>query len=111
MSNADDSGPDTPGTDQEEVDEDARLLGNEPDAEAIDEPTRDSEQEAQETKWMIKEMVAVGLISIVGLLLLAFGLMQATGLVDVGGPLAEWGLFIGLGVLAVALFAWSQWRT
>ncbi|WP_339103898.1 hypothetical protein [Haloterrigena salinisoli] len=111
MSDADDSGPDTPGTDQEEINEDARLLGNEPDGEAIDEPTRDEEQEAQESYWMAKEMVAIGVISILGVLLLGFGLLQASGLVEVPGPFGNWIVFIALGALLVAVFAWSQWGT
>ena len=111
MSDADDSGPDTPGTDQEKIDEDARLLGNEPDKEAIDEPTRGPEQEAEETYWMAKEMVAVGIVSILGLILLGFGLLQVGGLVEVPGPFGDWITFIALGALLVAAFAWSQWGT
>ncbi|MFC6718476.1 cell division protein CrgA [Natrialbaceae archaeon GCM10025810] len=111
MSDADNTATDTPGTDQEKVNEDARLVGNEPNEEAIDEPTQDSEQEAEETYWMVKEMVAVGLVSIVGISLLTFGLMQATGMVDIAGAIGDWILFVGLAVLVVAAFVWSQWRT
>lgn len=116
MSDADDSGTDTPGTDQEEIDEDARMLGNEPEREPIDEPTLDNEQEAQQMYWMAKEVVAIGIISIFAFLLLAFGLMQATGLIALPGPLqgsliANWSLFIILAVILAAVLAWSQWRT
>ncbi|MFC7215902.1 hypothetical protein ACFQO4_17675 [Saliphagus sp. GCM10025334] len=111
-----DSGSDTPGTDQEEINEDARLLGNEPDADAIDEPVTDSEQEARESYWMIKETIAIGLISIVGISLIAFGAMQATGLITLPGwlgnsPFVHWSLFLVLGVVLVLVFAWSQWGT
>ncbi|UTF52424.1 hypothetical protein [Natronosalvus rutilus] len=107
---------DTPGTDQEEINEDARLLGNEPDADAIDEPVTDSEQEARESYWMIKETIAIGLISIVGISLIAFGAMQATGLITLPGwlgnsPFVHWSLFLVLGVVLVLVFAWSQWGT
>ncbi|NUB91852.1 hypothetical protein HTZ84_08365 [Haloterrigena sp. SYSU A558-1] len=111
MGDADDSGPDTPGTDQEKIDEDARLLGNEPDEDAIDEPTLSQQQEAQETYWMAKEMVAIGVFSILGVILLGFGLMQMSGLLEVPGPFGNAILFVALGALLVAAFAWSQWGT
>lgn len=108
-----DTGPDTPGTDQSEIDEDARLLGNEPDPEAIDEPTQDSQQEAQETYWMLKETLAIGLFSVLAVVLLAFGLMQATGLITLPEPignsaLAQVAVFVLLGAVLVGALLWSQ---
>lgn len=84
--------------------------------ESIDEPTRDEEQEAREVYWLLKETVAIGLVSIVSVVLIAFGLMQATGLISIPGPIGNspivhWSLFVALGVALVATFVWSQWGT
>lgn len=90
-----------------------RPLHSDPDEGAIDEPTTTSSQEADETAWMMKEGITLGLIAIGAMIALGIGLMQATGLVDffgqigAGGPV-EW---VTLGVLVIAgiaLFAWSR---
>ncbi|MFC4247471.1 hypothetical protein ACFOZ7_10740 [Natribaculum luteum] len=103
-----------PGTSPDEIDEDARPSKQEPDAEAIEEPTRDSKQEARETAWMMKEGTTIGVVSILAVLLLALALMQATGLVDLMAPLADtqlgqWGAFAALALVVAAVFAWSRW--
>ena len=114
MSDADDSH--TPGTDQDEIDEDATLVGSEPDEEAVEEPTTDQEQAARETKWIAKKWLSVGLVSIGATLLLIVGLLLATGLAELPSPiaevpLAEWWVFLGLAAVLVAVFTWTQWRT
>jgi hypothetical protein len=90
-----------------------RPLHSDPDEDAIDEPTTTSAQEADETAWMLKEGVAIGLVSIAAVLVLALGLLQGTGLVDVLAPIADTGLgqWAALGVLVLvvlAVFAWSR---
>lgn len=103
---------DTPGTEQDEINDDARPTEQEPDAEAIEEPTTDGEHEAAETAWMMKEGVTIGIISILAVLLLAVALMQATGVVELvptgENPLFEWGAFAVLAILTIGLFAWSR---
>lgn len=84
-----------------------------PDKEAIDEPTTDSEQEAKESAWMVRELTSITVISILGVVLLALALMQATGLVDLLGPLADsegsqWAVFAVLALGVVAIFLWSR---
>lgn len=115
----DDSEPETAGTDEDapgadrERGDDEYLLGTDPDPEAIDEPTTDSAQEAREARWALQEGLAIGIVSIFAGVLVAFGLMQATGLIDLPGPigdspLAHWTLFVALGAILLAAFAWSQ---
>lgn len=91
-------------------------MESDPDPEAIDEPTDDQQQEAREIYWMLKETVAIGILSIFGVVLLAFGLMQATGLVSIPGPFGDspivhWAVFVAFGAVLVAAFAWCQWGT
>ncbi|MDF9746771.1 hypothetical protein [Natrinema salsiterrestre] len=90
-----------------------RPTHSEPDEEAIDEPTTSSAQEADETAWMMKEGVTIGLIAIGATLLLALGLLQGTGRVDVLAPIADtglgqWAAFAVLVLVAIAVFAWSR---
>ncbi|WP_254523903.1 hypothetical protein [Natrinema caseinilyticum] len=90
-----------------------RPLHSEPDEEAIDEPTTSGAQEADETAWMMKEGVTIGLISIVVFFVLALGLLQGTGLVDLLAPIADselgqWAAFAALIVAVLAAFAWSR---
>lgn len=85
----------------------------ETDEESIDEPTTSESQAEQETAWMAKEWLSIALVSIFATLLFAFGLMQATGLVETPAPIAEtalggWYIFIGLSVVLIALFLWSR---
>ncbi|MFD1562005.1 hypothetical protein ACFR99_00250 [Haloarchaeobius amylolyticus] len=90
-----------------------RPMHSDPNEEAIDEPTTSGAQEADETAWMMKEGVSVGLISIAAVLVLALGLLQLTGLVDVLAPVAdtELGQWLAFGVLVLivlAAFGWSR---
>ncbi|MBZ6493961.1 hypothetical protein [Natrinema longum] len=90
-----------------------RPLHSDPDEEAIDEPTTSSAQEADETAWMMKEGITVGLVAIGAMVLLALGLLQGTGLVDIFAPIADtglgqWAAFGGLVLIAIAVFAWSR---
>ena len=90
-----------------------RPMHSDPDEEAIDEPTTSSAQEADETAWMMKEGVTIGLIAIGAMVLLALGLLQGTGLVDVFAPIADtgigqWAAFAVLVLVALAVFAWSR---
>lgn len=82
----------------------------EPDEEAVEQPTRSNEDAEQAYAWMAKEWTAIALVSIGAVLLLALVLMAPTGLAEfVGGqPAVE---VVVLAVLAVALlvgFAWSR---
>jgi hypothetical protein len=87
----------------------------EPEGEAVEEPTTDEEQAEKEATWMAKEWVTIATVSILGLLLFALGLMQATGLVDLLAPIVdtEGGQWLVFGVLvlgAAALFVWGRRR-
>ncbi|RZV10589.1 hypothetical protein BDK88_1759 [Natrinema hispanicum] len=91
-----------------------RPMHSDPDKEAIDEPTTSGAQEADETAWMMKEGVTIGLISIALVLVLALGLLQATGsAIDIFGLFIEsaLGQWLVVGVLALAVltaFVWSR---
>lgn len=88
----------------------------EPDEEAVEEPTTDEKQEAEATKWMMMQGTSVGAISILATWLVALALMQYTGLVDLGQPVADtqiqqWMVFLALTAAAGAVFAWGRTRT
>ena len=90
-----------------------RPLHSDPDKDAIDEPTTDSSQEADETAWMMKEGITIGLIAIVAMIVLGLGLLQASGLVQFFAPitnsaLGQWAAFGVLILIVVAVFAWSR---
>ena len=91
-----------------------RPMHSDPDKEAIDEPTTSGAQEADETAWMMKEGVTIGLISIALVLVLALGLLQATGsAIDIFGLFIEsaLGQWLVVGILALAVltaFVWSR---
>jgi len=90
-----------------------RPMHSDPDEEAIDEPTTSGAQEADETAWMMKEGVTIGLISIMAVLVLALGLLQGTGLVDVfctdrRHQFRQWIAFGVLVLVVIAVFAWSR---
>jgi len=92
---------------------DERPLHSDPDEGAIDEPTTSSAQEADESAWMMKEGLTIGLIAIGAMVLLGLGLLQGSGLVDFLAPVLDsgFGQWIAIGVLAlvaIALFAWSR---
>ncbi|ELY94748.1 MULTISPECIES: hypothetical protein [Natrialba] len=85
------------------------------DRDPTEKPTRDAEEAKQEGEQMARNWIAVGVVSIFLLLLIVVGLMQATGLVDVFGPIAEtqtqqWAAFAVLALIVVALAGWS-WTT
>lgn len=90
-----------------------RPMHSDPDEEAIDEPTTSSAQEADETAWMMKEGVTIGLIAIGAMVLLGLGLLQGSGLVDIFAPIADtglgqWAAFGVLVLLGLVVFAWSR---
>ncbi|ELZ12289.1 hypothetical protein C479_05758 [Halovivax asiaticus JCM 14624] len=94
-------------------DEDDKVIGTAPEAGEMAEPTTDSAQASREARWGLQQGLAVGLVSIASGLLVAFGLMQATGLVNLPEPLrgsaiAHWSIFVALGVVLLAAFAYSQ---
>lgn len=94
-------------------DDSDKLIDSDPDAEAVEEPTTSESQEADATKWMLKEAVSLGVISILMVVLLALALMQAGGVIDVMEPFAdaESTQWIALAVLALAgvgVFVWSR---
>jgi flagellar biosynthesis protein FlhB len=87
---------------------------DEPDQEPTEKPTQDRHEAEQEGKWMARNWMGIAVISILTLLLLAVGLMQATGLVDVFAPVADsqtgqWAAFGVLALVVVAIAGWS-WR-
>lgn len=110
--------PDSTAEEEDDLDEaDAKpmkeTLQSTPDREAIDEPTTDSEQQARESAWMVREFTSLIVVVLFGLFLLALVLMQATGLVDFLAPLADtqlgqWAAVAALVVGVVALFLWSR---
>ena len=91
-----------------------RPLHSDPDEEAIDEPTTSGAQEADETAWMMKEGVTIGLISIGLVLVLALVLLQATGsAIDVFGliiesTLGQWLVVAVFALVVLAAFAWAR---
>lgn len=85
----------------------------EPDEDAIEEPTTSEEQAEREATWMMKEWTTIGTISILVLLVLVLGLMQATGLVDLVAPVADteigqWSVFVAIVLITLAIFVWSR---
>lgn len=101
-------------SEMEDDNDSKRPLHSDPDKEAIEEPTTSSAQEADETAWMMKQGVSIGLIAIAAVLVLALGLLQATGsAIDVFGLIIEstLGQWLVVGVLALivlAAFGWSR---
>ncbi|TYL38564.1 hypothetical protein CV102_12255 [Natronococcus pandeyae] len=84
---------------------------DEPDQEPTEKPTEDREEAEREGKWMARSWVGIAVVSILGLLLLVIGMMQATGLVDVFAPVAdsETGQWAAFGVLALVVLAIAGW--
>lgn len=81
----------------------------EPKEESVEEPVH-SRQDAEEANaWMTKELATIGGVSIVAVLLLALGMMQATGLVElVPGGGTGWEI-VAFGVLVLAVAGWFAW--
>ena len=87
---------------------------SEPDREPTEKPTTSKEEAESETEWMARNWIGVAIVSILGLVLLMLGAMQATGLVDVFGPIADaeatqWGVFFLMAVALIILAGWS-WK-
>lgn len=87
---------------------------DEPDHEPTEKPTEDREEARQEGQWMARNWIGIAVVSILVLVLLAVGMMQATGLVDVFAPVADtqggqWAAFGVLALVVLALAGWS-WR-
>lgn len=85
----------------------------EPDEDAIEEPTTSEEQAEREATWMVKEWTGIATISILVLLILVLGLMQATGVVDLLAPIADteigqWAAFLVILLVVLAIFGWSR---
>lgn len=85
----------------------------EPDEDAIEEPTTSEEQAEREATWMMKEWTTIGTISILVLLVVVLGLMQATGLVDLVAPVADteigqWSVFVAIVLITLTIFVWSR---
>ncbi|MFC4543135.1 hypothetical protein ACFO5R_14490 [Halosolutus amylolyticus] len=85
---------------------------SEPDREPTEKPTNTKREAKEEDQWMIRNWIGVAVVSIFGLLLLALGMMQATGLVDLLAPVADtgaqqWGVFAVLALVVLALAGWS----
>ena len=77
-------------------------------------PAHSAEEEAEEASFMAKHWLRIGVISILGTLLLALALLQATGLVDIMSPFVEteggqWLVFAVLALLVIAIGLWSWW--
>ncbi|ARS88860.1 hypothetical protein [Natrarchaeobaculum aegyptiacum] len=85
---------------------------SEPDREPTEKPTHDSAEATHEGQWMARNWLAIAAVSILGLLLLTVGMLQATGLVSVFAPVADtetqqWGAFAVLALGWVLLAGWS----
>lgn len=88
----------------------------EPDEEAVEEPTTEPEQEKEAATWMAMEGTSIAAISILATLLAALAMMQYTGLIDLGQPIAntqiqQWMVWVVLFAFAFGAFAWGQKRT
>ncbi len=79
-----------------------------------EQPARSAEEEAEQGSFMAKHWLRIAVVSILGTLLFAVALLQATGLVDFMSPVVETegGQWLVIGVLALAVVAiglWSWW--
>ena len=77
-------------------------------------PTTSEEQAEEEGKELAQGVVRIGVISILSLLLITIGLLQATGVVDLF-PFGEewtvqWLVFILLGLILIGIEVWG-WRS
>lgn len=85
---------------------------SEPDREPTEKPTNTKKEAKHEDQWIIRNWIGVAAVSIFGLLLLVVAMMQATGLVDVLGSVADtqaqqWAVFGVLVLVWLALAGWS----
>lgn len=80
-----------------------------------DDPTEVAGDDHQQASEMQRSWLRIGVVSIAAMLLLALGMMQATGLVDLLSPfvdseIGQWLVFVILAVVVGAVAVWS-WRT
>ncbi|WP_049921512.1 hypothetical protein [Halopiger djelfimassiliensis] len=88
---------------------------SDPDREPTEKPTNTKTEAKQEDQRIIRNWVGIAVVSILALWLLVIALMQATGVMDVFGPIADtqtqqWAVFAVLVLVVVALAGWS-WRS
>ncbi|GAB3017534.1 hypothetical protein [Natronobiforma cellulositropha] len=81
------------------------------DREPTETPAESREQAESEGAWMAQNWLRIAVVSILSLWLVALGIMQATGLIDVFAPVAstETGQWAAFGVLALVVIAIAVW--
>ena len=84
------------------------------DDDPTDDPTHDTEEARREGAAMGRRWLQIAAVATFATLLVALGLLQATGLVDLFAPIADseaaqWALFAVLALVVVAVGAWS-WK-
>lgn len=77
-----------------------------------DKPTHDTEEARREGAEMGRSWLQIAVVATFATLLLALGLLQATGLVDlfapvVAGETTQWVLFTVLALVVLGVGAWS----
>ncbi|MCU4741126.1 opsin family protein [Halobacteria archaeon AArc-m2/3/4] len=87
-------------------------MANSPDEEPTDTPTRNREQAEEEGAWMGQNWLRIAVVSILGLWVVALGLLQASGLINVFAPIADtqrgqWAAFAVLALVVIGIGAWS----
>ena len=84
---------------------------SEPNEEPTEKPTRTEEEATQEGAWMLRNWLGIAVVSIAALVVIALGLLQWTGLIDVFGPVAstETGQWMAFGVLVLVVVALAAW--
>jgi membrane-anchored glycerophosphoryl diester phosphodiesterase (GDPDase) len=85
----------------------------EPDEESVEEPTTSEQQAEREATWMAKEWTSIAVVSIFLVVLVAVGLLQLTGVVDLLAPIADtevgqWSVFVVIALVVLAIFLWSR---
>ncbi len=85
----------------------------EPDEDSVEEPTTSEQQAEREATWMAKGWTSIAVVSIFLLVLVAVGLLQLTGVVDLLAPIADtgvgqWSAVVGLALAVLAVFLWSR---
>lgn len=83
-----------------------------PDDRPTETPTTDRERAADEGAWMARNWLAVAAVSILALVVLALGLLQYTGLVNLFAPIAgteagQWAAFAVIALVVAGVAAWS----
>lgn len=85
------------------------------DAEELDQmPSTSEEEQREEAKVLAEGWLGVTAVSIFAVLLIAVGLLQASGLVDLfpfgSNWTVEWFVLVALGMVVVAMVAWTWWN-